>query len=58
MWLTIDNHDKELTEHFKGLSKPILVEYLLGLRQFEDEALNMVMLNAAISLSFQTWVLS
>ena len=47
MWTSITQVDPELTDHLRGLPKPILMEYVLGLRRFGDRATNKVMLLAA-----------
>jgi hypothetical protein len=47
LWDTITQSEPVLTDHLKGLPKPILLEYVLGLRQFNARASNKVMLQAA-----------
>jgi hypothetical protein len=47
MWTSITQVDPELTDHLRGLPKPTLMEYVLGLRRFGDRATNKVMLLAA-----------
>ena len=53
IWTQLDTYDTELTEHLQGLSKPDLMMYLLGFEQFNDKAINKIVLQTAHAFFMQ-----